>query len=520
MRETLETRYAKPPRIRLPFGARRLRVSAILASILVAVLLILVIVWTLVYRSVIAATEGPTEVGSYNARLETSWYGSGRELLKRPAGIAFDRNRGLFFVTDSHRGRIYALDANGNEVTSFGGGTEKDFVLKSPTSVAVATTGQVYVIDAALQKLVIFDRFYKPVRAIRFKEEPPKSVSVLTGADGVEQLWVTSRSGLTRGTLDGDFEKGFYGWGRQEGQFDNPTSLAMLAFGDETVLYVCDSLNYRIQAFDIKNDDLTLRWVYGSPLPMDFQFRYQGENRKFDLPVSIATDDDKQVFVLDGMGAAVVTLDAQTGEQLTAFGEVGTEEGRLLYPAALAYGQGTIWVVDQGNNRVSVFSQSQTSPTARLVRRYMPVWVLWVLAALLGCGEIGCLVWLATIRCTRIVLTVGSIEKIDALQKGPLLADTCKNVSVALGVEPLTRPLWASAFVVVLPPLARIEPVLEPRRGELSSADFDTLAASRSLRKSVLVVDDDGMGAIAAEVGVSTIDTIAFIKEIDRQSGL
>jgi hypothetical protein len=281
-------------------------------------------------------------------------------------------------------------------------------------------------------------------------------------------------------------------------------------------VFVCDAFNYRVQAFDVSDRGLEVRWVYGGfGLKDDSSEGRGGGDRSFDLPVSVATDDEGYVFVLDGMGAAVVTLEGDTGEAVTLCGTVGPREGQLLYPASLAYGDGRIWVVDQGNARVSVFSQSEVAPAARLVRQHIPTELFWLAVLFLCAIEIGCLTWLACIRPTRILLSMDALERIGAREKGAVIAGALERIIVPAGIEAFAGQVCGGATVGTAPRFSWVARKLEEWRDGLSSLDYDVLVAARSTRGSVLVVDDYCLLETALEMGISVIDTAILVREAD-----
>ncbi|MCL2491294.1 MAG: hypothetical protein FWE87_00865, partial [Coriobacteriia bacterium] len=441
--------------VRFPHATRQRQLTVTLGCILIGVLIALALIWLLVYQSVIATTEGPPEVGTYSTQFMVSWYGTAGEILRRPSGIAVDEERRQVFVTDSYRAMVYILDLECERTGSFDGGTEPDYRLELPTSIAVASTGQVYVVDAALQKLVIFDEYHQPVRSVRFAEEPPKAVAVIENRDGTEELWVLSYSGVTRGTLDGDFEWGYYARGEGPGQFNNPSDLAGISDETSSTLLVCDTFNYRVQAFEVIDEKLELSWIYGSSdettTTQSGEYAERGTTRLLDLPVAVTTDDDEQVFVLDGMGASIITLDRRTGEMITSYGIAGSQEGQLLYPSAIAYSTDQIWVVDQGNSRVSVFSQKEVPPAPRLTRAHFPLELLWMLIGLLTLIEIGCLVWLASIRSTRLVMAMDALERIDDREMGSVIAEVVEHLNVAPGIETFAQQASPDSRIATAP---------------------------------------------------------------------
>jgi DNA-binding beta-propeller fold protein YncE len=510
--------------IRFAHATRQRQLTVALGCVLIAIIAALALLWLLVYQSVIATALGPDDGGSYNTRLEMSWYGSAGQILQQPSGIAFDAQRQRVLVTDSRRAQVSVLTTYCELITTFDGGDSAAFKLELPTSIAVASDGRIFVVDAAAQRIVIFDEFFKPLRTVSFVEEPPKAVAVIADSEGVEHLWVLSFSGLSRGSLDGDIDWGYFARGTDPGQFANPSAVAGLSIDASTTVFVADTFNYRVQALDVERDALTFQWLYGGPAAMASVDQTDAESldgitqekRLIDVPIGVATDGVDRVFVLDGMGATILTLDARTGDLITAFGAVGSQEGQLLYPSAIAFGDERIWVVDQGNARVAVYAQSETTGVARLARQQFPLELLWLLVSILFLVELGCLIWLATIRASRLVFSMGALERIDDRERGDVIAEVVEHLNVVAGMELYAREVCPQARVATAPMSKRSLAVLAPLREHLSPLDFDTLVAARSLSRSVLVDDSQTrLFTAALEAGVPVIDITELIGYAD-----
>jgi len=531
--------------VRFPHAMRTRQLTVALGCILIAVILALALLWLLVYQSIIASAQGQPTSGLYNTRLELSWYGAAGEILKQPSGIAFDDLRQRVLVTDSRRAKVYVLSPDGQLITSFDGGASGDYTLELPTSIAVASTGQIYVVDAARGTIVIFDELFKPLRALRFVEEPPKAVAVIADAEGVEHVWVLSFSGLSRANLDGDFDWGYFARGSAPGQFSNPSDLAGLSREASTTVFVVDSFNYRLQALDVAGQGMAVRWIYGDPPPADTTALEPDQpdpttpgqdtaddaqpaspaaqpsasktaERLLDVPVSVATDGQSRVFVLDGMSATVLTLDADTGELITAFGTVGSQEGDLLYPSAIAFGNERIWVVDQGNARVSAYSQTEAPQLVQAVRQHFPLELLWLLILLLAAIELGCLIWLASIKASRLVFSIDALERIEVRKRGAQVSEVVEHVNVTEGLEAYARTVCTDARVATVSLKKRVVRALEPLRESLDALDFDTLVAAASIARGVLVCDSQApLFAAALEANIPVVDITELIQYAD-----
>lgn len=84
--------------------------------------------------------------------------------------------------------------------------------------------------------------------------------------------------------------------------------------------------------------------------------RSYGED-DLDSPSDIAIDSDGTVYVADTLNHTIRVYDA-SGNLLNSVGDLGQDPGQLNGPKSLALASAGIYVVDQGNNRVQVFSRS------------------------------------------------------------------------------------------------------------------------------------------------------------------
>lgn len=273
-----------------------------------------------------------------------SIYGFEGDLLRRPTNVAVD-GQGNIHVVDSGKRRIVVFDRDGRFVAAYGTPGDGETELRSPVDVAVAADGRAYVVDKTLSKIVIYDSTRQPVRAIQFADEPPLSVTIAG-----DELVVTTGSGVVIGNLDGEFQTGYVARGKEPGQFDRPSGVAV---GDDGTLYVCDALNYRIQAI---GTDGAVKWTYGEPIPEGVDaIRFDDETRKFGLPASITIDENGYLYIVDGLNAEVVVLESATGELIEEFGDVGSQDGAFYYPDGIEYGDGRLVIADMFNDRVQVF---------------------------------------------------------------------------------------------------------------------------------------------------------------------
>jgi sugar lactone lactonase YvrE len=207
-----------------------------------------------------------------------------------PAGIATSADE--IWVADADQGRVFRLNPSGNPIAEVGAG-----LLKRPTGVARdAGGGRWFVADAGEHDIKVFD-------------------------DGGRLL-----------------ER----WGRkgdEAGEFNAPTHLTYA----QDRLYVSDSLNARVQAFDRLGQPLATFGQRGL---------YVGNMVR---PKGVAADDEGNVYVVESMYDTLLVFDAQA-RLLLSLGGTGLDVGRFYLPAGVWVDQrNRVFVADMFNGRVVVF---------------------------------------------------------------------------------------------------------------------------------------------------------------------
>jgi glucose/arabinose dehydrogenase len=71
----------------------------------------------------------------------------------------------------------------------------------------------------------------------------------------------------------------------------------------------------------------------------------------------VESPDGKRLFVADSKAHRIVVFESGKAASVSRFGERGEDEGQFSFPTSLAFGpEGNLFVVDQMNSRVQVFS--------------------------------------------------------------------------------------------------------------------------------------------------------------------
>jgi DNA-binding beta-propeller fold protein YncE len=217
--------------------------------------------------------------------------GTDRGDFQAPVGVAVGAD-GLIYVSDSERGVVIAMDADGRETLRIDG------PLVRPAGLAVhPSNGLLYVVDVQRHALTAFDSLGTPVREIG-------------------------------------------GRGTEEGRFNYPTNVTVASDG---TVYVTDSMNFRIQAF---RPDGTFLRAFGQVGD------HQGQLAR---PKGLGVDSDGHVYVVEGLFDAVNIFDDR-GRLLLTFGSPGRGPGQFWLATGLFVdANDRVYVSDSFNGRIQVF---------------------------------------------------------------------------------------------------------------------------------------------------------------------
>ncbi len=217
----------------------------------------------------------------------------------QPVGIAYDATRGLV-VSDSAAGVLFTFDADGYYLGTLGKG-----VLNKPSGITIdSAKGRIFVADVGLHQVVVL-------------------------------------------SFDGELIERIGERGTSLGEFNFPTNVA---YGHDGLLYVSDSLNFRVQVFDQNFSPLRQIGQKGD-LPGYFSH-----------PKGIALDRDNHLYVIDSHFESVQIFDSQ-GNLLLTFGQEGHGPGQFWLPTGIHIDPNNrIWVADSYNQRLQVFEYRPEAP--------------------------------------------------------------------------------------------------------------------------------------------------------------
>lgn len=286
-----------------------------------------------------------------------SVYGPGKGNLPKfndPMSVATDKE-GNIYVTDKGNYRVVVFNRNGEFLFDFGSqgeahpapgqkATWKPGAFMFPYGIDIDDeTGNIFVADMINRRINIFDQggsfidwFPKGPYGGNADDIFPTDIAVSKG-----KVYVVNPYELLTFSTDGKFEKTFGMPGSDDGQLDRPNGVAVA--GDGTI-YVADSNNKRIQAFDSEGN---FKWVFGTPSK-----DINDTDTDFGIPRNISVGPDGNIYVADAFHFNIKVL-SPTGELLAAMGKRGVDDGTFNFPNGIDVTKDkTIYVVDRGNNRL------------------------------------------------------------------------------------------------------------------------------------------------------------------------
>lgn len=263
-----------------------------------------------------------------------------------PYGITTD-SQGRIIVVDSKSRLVHVFDERGKKYFSING--PKNESLISPIGVAVDATDNIYVSDSYTGKILVFDKTGKFVKRLGADEgQFDRPTGIAIDKSRAHLYVVDTRKGEIHVLNFSGAELFKFGKrGAGDGAFNRPTQICLR---DDRV-YVTDTLNSRIQIFDVEGKFITAIGHFGDAL---------GD---LDKPKGVAVDSEQHIYVVGGLNDVVTIFDSQ-GNYLLAFGESGSRRGEFYLPTAIHIdADDNIYVSDTYNRRVQVFKYLREATT-------------------------------------------------------------------------------------------------------------------------------------------------------------
>ncbi len=293
---------------------------------------------------------------STNGSYQTVWgaYGPANGEFESPGSVAVDTS-GFVYVSDEPGvwGRIQKFDTSTPPVwvASWAlDSTPTDGMFTVPWGAAFDSSGNIYVNDLFNGQAQKFDSSGNFSAKISSQgTSTPFQGPMGLAIDASDNVYVLEMSGrIQKFDSSLNYQTTWGGPGSGQKQFQSPTALAVDASGN---IFVADTGNYRVQVLNSSGNYLR-EWggKAGTP-PSDGQF---------DMIYGIAVDAEGNVYVSDMGLNRIQKFDSQ-GVFLAKWEYQGTGDGQFINPIGIAVDAiGNVYVCDLGNRRIEKFDPSGT----------------------------------------------------------------------------------------------------------------------------------------------------------------
>lgn len=265
--------------------------------------------------------------------------------LGKPFGVGV--HQGRVFVSDTLARQVVAFDVR--EGKFFEIGTESPGEMAKPMGLAVDRAGNLYVCDASLKQVFVFDRDGTYLRRIGDPEMFDRPSGLAVDFEG-NQVFVVDTGGVTSDrhqviVLDAETGRLLHTISRRgaaDGELNLPRDATIGVDGN---LYVVDGGNFRVQVFTPQGDFVRKFGAAGR------------QGGQFSRPKGIGVDRDGKIYVSDTAFGNFQIFNPE-GQLLLAVGERNSIAGpaRFMLPAGLAVDEdGRIYMVDQYFRKVDIF---------------------------------------------------------------------------------------------------------------------------------------------------------------------
>jgi DNA-binding beta-propeller fold protein YncE len=257
-------------------------------------------------------------------------------MMLRPYGVFADSHR--IYVTDPGLNLLHVFDLK--EKSYFQIEKAQEEMLISPIGVSTDKNGDIYVSDSFFRKVFVFDNRGKYLKKIGSSDLFVRPAGIAIYEARIYVVDTHSHQVFVLNRQDGNLLFRFGKNGQGQGEFNYPTNIFI---GIDGLIYITDSMNFRIQIFDRDGKFLS---SFGNPGdgPGDLS-----------KPKGIAVDSDGNIYIADAHFDNVQIFD-KSGRLLLIFGNTGRKNGEFILPAGVFIDErDRIYVADSYNKRIQIF---------------------------------------------------------------------------------------------------------------------------------------------------------------------
>ncbi|MCE5191293.1 MAG: NHL repeat-containing protein [Actinomycetia bacterium] len=355
------------------------RTRTVLALLLVILILLLVGVGYFLVRSARPAgapTADTLPAGITWVRSLYAWGPSPEQMLNTPTAVDIGPDGTIWTLASKRYIVGYSPSGQVRKVISPAVGQQPGQVT-SLEGIAVGDDGAIYVTDFGNNAVDVFSPAGAFLRS--WGVQLPQVVDVKGNTVAIA---ATNGIGLfdTQGVLVAK-------WGSRGSKQDQVDVPHGIVIGDDGNIYVADTQNRRVKAYDQGG---RLLWTNADPSTVGKNLMstegtapvINGVSQAMQLPCGLTQDGAGRLLMVDAFTFDVIVLDPAKKGLITArFGEQGVQDGQFTYPTGVAYDKDrdTVIVADTSNNRLQVIRIPGTGGSA--VRRTLksltdtPIWL-------------------------------------------------------------------------------------------------------------------------------------------------
>jgi DNA-binding beta-propeller fold protein YncE len=261
--------------------------------------------------------DGKSELEACTSSCVAGLEGGGAGEFKHPWGIATNRSAGDVYVSDQTNNRVEEFEvATGKWLRSFGEFGKGGGQFNSPNGVAVDGSGNVWVADYGFNRIQEFSSTGAFVKAVGW--------GVANGEAKLQTCTTGCKEGLE---------------GSGEGEFKGPKAIAFDATGR---IYVTDFNNNRVEVFSASGESVV--GTFGST---------GAGNGQFSGPATIAVDPNTGNVLVSDQGNNRVEEFSPSRSYIGQFGTSGTGNGQFTKAQGIAINNSSYaYITDLGNNRI------------------------------------------------------------------------------------------------------------------------------------------------------------------------
>ncbi len=280
---------------------------------------------------------------------------------------------GTIWITDGTHRALMHFAADGRYLGMLTG--PADAPLEAPSRTAIGPDGLLYACETQADAVRVLSPDGQDAGSFGI----PKPVSIAVSED---RIVVGAVSGFAILDKEGKPIKVMGERGKGDNQFDYVHGVAI---GDDGTIYVVDSFNNRLSAYDadgnrlwivrtgkpsnsadIVNDSLVVTATPDTDLSADDALQ---------LPLGLAIDGAGRLVIVDMYDCSLAVFDPKDGSFIAKYGDAGPDDGEFFYPTTVGYDPGRDWftVADALNNRVQIVRIPDSAKGAPLaaVRRVL-----------------------------------------------------------------------------------------------------------------------------------------------------